>query len=109
MATTISKLKATLSLDDKKFKKGLDSAQKDTKSFGSGMAKLGGAIAAAFAVDKVIEFGKQMAELHVQGKNVTKAFERLDGLDLRELRAATGGAVSDMVLMQRSVMAVNLG
>jgi len=109
MATTISKLKATLSLDDKKFKKGLDSAQKQTKSFGSGMAKLGGAIAAAFAVDKVIEFGKQMAELHVQGKNVTKAFERLDGLDLRELRAATGGAVSDMVLMQRSVMAVNLG
>ena len=44
----ISKLKVSLGLDNSKFKGGLKQSEKETKSFGKSISKIGGMIAGAF-------------------------------------------------------------
>jgi len=51
-----------LGLKDDSFQKGISTAQKKTSKLGSALKKLGGVIAAAFAVKKVFQFGKAAVE-----------------------------------------------
>ena len=105
----ISNIVAKLTLDNSQYKRGLNESQSQTSKFGNAIGKVGGLIAGAFAAKQVIDFAGEMASLSVKVSGVTKAFEQLDDIDLADLRAATGGMVSDLELMQRAVQAKNLG
>ena len=58
MAKTVGKIKAVLGLDKRGFEKGLDESKKKTNAFSGALKKIAGAAAAAFAVKKVLDFGK---------------------------------------------------
>jgi phage tail tape-measure protein len=62
----VGRLKAVLGLDTKKFNKGVENAKKKTSSFGKNINKIGGIIAGAFAVDKIISFGKAIVQTTAQ-------------------------------------------
>ena len=58
----VGQLKAILGLDKSKYNKGLKGAKKSTQSFGNSVKKIGGIIAGAFAVRKIIQFGQKAVE-----------------------------------------------
>ena len=104
----ISRLKATLSLDDKQFKKGLKGAEKQTANFGKVIGRIGGAIAAAFSVKQIAEWGFELSKINVTAKNVNSTFETL-GISFQDLKDATGAAIADVKLKQMAIQARNLG
>ena len=63
MAKIVGELKARLGLDKKKFDDGLKGAKKSGNAFGSAMKKVGGILAAAFAVTKIVQWGKKLLGL----------------------------------------------
>lgn len=70
--------------------------------------KLGRVLAAAFAVDKIINYGKEAVKLAAQSEGVERAFKRIGSPQiLKDLREATRGSVSDLQLMQNAVKASN--
>ena len=66
-------------------------------------------LAAVFAVDRIIAFGKEMISLRAKViGGVKTAFDALNQPSLlRDLRTATQGTVDDLTLMQRAVQARN--
>jgi hypothetical protein len=75
---------------------------------GSIAKKVGGFLAAAFAVDRIISFTKEVVTLAAQSEGVERAFARIGSPQiLQGLREATRGTVSDLQLMQNSVKASN--
>ena len=99
----------------KDISKATGQAQKDfekvNKSAGGlekGMKKIGGAVAAAFAVDRIVSFTAEASKLAAAGEGIRKAFERVgDPKLLQGLRDATRGTVSDLNLMKGAVQAEN--
>ena len=117
--SVLADLKARLLLDNKQFNRELkeskgkvDKFSQDvnsgTKGMASGFAKVGTAIAVAFAVKEVAQFAFEMAETGKQVNNVHKAFQVLN-IDIASLRASTAGMVSDFQLEKMAVQAKNLG
>ena len=104
----LGELWVKLGLKNDDLKKGLNDSKKEVSGFASSIKKLGGMLASAFAVEKVIAFTHQTAELANKAAGVKKAFDRLNspGL-LSDLRRATMGTVDDLQLMQRAVQANN--
>jgi len=64
MANIISRIAVSLGLDNSKFKKGIKDSEKQTKSFGNTIQKIGGMIAGAFAVGKITSFFKESFKLY---------------------------------------------
>ncbi len=89
--------------------KGLDEMESKAKNLSSTMTRLGSIIGVTFGVREMLRFIDTAAELGEKIANVRVAFERLGNVDLQSLRAATGGMVSDLQLMQTAVKASNLG
>jgi hypothetical protein len=80
----------------------------EMSGLGSMAKKVGGMLVAAFAVDRIIEFGKEVVMLAAKSEGVERAFKRIGSPQLLQgLRDATRGTVSDLVLMQNSVKASN--
>lgn len=104
----LGELWVKLGLKNDDLKKGLDESKKEVSGFTSAIKKVGGAIAAAFTVEKILSFTHQTAELANKAAGVKKAFDKLNspGL-LSDLRRATMGTVDDLQLMQRAVQANN--
>jgi len=74
----------------------------------SGLKKIGGAVAAAFAVDRIVAFGAEASKLAAEAEGVRTAFQRIgDPKLLQGLRDATKGTVSDLELMKGAVRASN--
>lgn len=111
----IAKYKADLKDYNAQIKKGTSQAEKDfdkvdesASALNGTMGKLGAAVAAAFAVDKIASFTAEASKLAAQGEGVRKAFERIgDPQLLQGLRDATRGTVSDLELMKNAVKASN--
>lgn len=73
-----------------------------------GLKKIGGAVAAAFAVDRIVAFGAEASKLAAEAEGVRTAFQRIgDPKLLQGLRDATKGTVSDLELMKGAVRASN--
>ena len=73
-----------------------------------GLKKIGGAVAAAFAVDRIVSFTAEASKLAAEGEGVRKAFARIGDPKLLDgLRDATRGTVSDLELMKQAVRASN--
>jgi len=83
-------------------------ASKSSEQMGAVMKKVGGIIAAAFTVDRIVAFGREAVKLAAQAEGVERAFRRVGSPQLLEgLRRATRGTVSDLQLMQNAVKASN--
>lgn len=92
----------------KKAKKAFDETNSTAGTLNKTVAKLGVAIAGAFALDRIIAFGKEAAELARKASGVERAFERLNNPQLLgQLQKATKGLVSDLNLMTAAVRAKN--
>jgi len=92
------------------FKKGISEIKSETSSLDGTIKKIGGAIAGAFATEKLIEFAKQCSEIGGAAETVEIAFKRLNNPDLLgELQAATKGTVDNLTLMKTAVQANSLG
>ena len=108
MAKIVGDLKARLGLDKSGFDKGIDGAEKKGNKFGDSMKKVGAILASAFALTKIVEFGKQLIEIAGKTEGIKTAFNKLnDPRLLDNLRAATRGTVTDLQLMQKAVQAKN--
>ncbi len=108
MANVIQKLFVKLGVDSKELKSGFNKAEQETRGFSKAITKIGGLVAGAFSVAKLVEFGKEAHRLAGEMQGVQEAFERLDqpGL-LDDLREGTRGTVSDLELMKAAVRADN--
>lgn len=104
----LGELWVKLGLKNDELKKGLDESKKEINGFSNGIKKLGGIIAAAFSVKKIIDFTHETAELANKAKGVKAAFDELNAPNLlADLRRATSGTVSDLQLMQTAIQAKN--
>jgi len=93
-------------------KKQLGNVEKQTEQTGSKITNtfknVGKAIAGAFAIREVVQFGLEAEKLARQAEGVKKAFDNIATAGtLEKLRAATKGTVSDLQLMQNAVKASN--
>ncbi|MCA1764609.1 MAG: hypothetical protein LC664_16685 [Flavobacteriales bacterium] len=88
--------------------KAIKTQKKETSQLGGAMKKLGGVIAAAFAVERIVSFIKQSVIAADRARGIATAFDRT-GASLDELRQKTRGVVSDVELMRSAVNARNLG
>jgi hypothetical protein len=80
----------------------------EMSGLGSMAKKVGGMLVAAFAVDRIIEFGKEVVMLAAKTEGVERAFKRIGSPQLLQgLRDATRGTVSDLTLMTTAVQASN--
>lgn len=110
----IGRIKVLLGMDTGEFKKGVQKGKKEMSGFqkwSKGWAgQMVSTLGAAFAIGKLVEFGKEIVRLSGEMQGVKNAFDNLGraGL-LDELRAATKGTVSDLNLMKQAVSAKNLG
>jgi hypothetical protein len=81
---------------------------KQTNFVTDGLKKIGAAMLAAFAVDKIISFTKEAITLAAKAEGVERAFAKIGSPELLAgLRNATNGTVTDLVLMQSAVKASN--
>lgn len=97
-----------LVLNNSSFNSGLKDSQKKASNFGNGIKNIGGLLAGAFAVGKIISFGKELIQLGGVAEGVRSAFNRIaDDKVLKGLKDATKGTVSELELMKRAVMASN--
>jgi len=84
----------------------------ETKSQGTGLIgtfkNLAVTLGVAFGVQQIISFAKEAVNLAAKAEGVERAFQRIGSTSiLEELRAATRGTVTDLVLMQNAVKASN--
>ena len=81
---------------------------KQTNFVTDGLKKIGAAMVAAFAVDKIISFTKEAITLAAKAEGVERAFAKIGSPELLQgLRNATNGTVTDLILMQNAVKASN--
>lgn len=100
--------KAKFTADNKDLKNKMTEVESRGDKFKAKMKTLGIALAAVFAIDKIVQFGKEIIGLAAKTEGVKIAFERLnDPTLLDDLRKATRGTVSDLQLMQKAVQAKN--
>lgn len=97
-----------LGLKSDEFSKGIKQSEGQLSSFKGVVGKIGGAIAGAFTVDKIVQFTKEAYKLAGQAQGVYNAFSRLNrpGL-LNDLKEATRGTTDELQLMQTAVQANN--
>lgn len=115
MALTAGELNVEIGAKLDKLDRGLKDMDGKLKNFRGGVnqlnkafAGLGGAIAGAFAVDRVLRFGNEAIALAGKMEGVQAAFDRLNNPNLLlQLRHATRGTISDLELMQQAVRAEN--
>lgn len=111
----VAKYKADLKDYNSQIKKGTGQAEKDfgkVDESASGLSKtvgkLGAALAAAFATERIISYTAEASKLAAAGEGIRQAFERVgDPKLLQGLRDATRGTVSDLELMKNAVKASN--
>ena len=86
----------------------LAESPKQTNFVTDGFKKLGAAMVAAFAVDKIVSFVKESVELAAKAEGVERAFRRVGSAQLLDgLRSATRNTVNDLTLMTTAVQASN--
>jgi hypothetical protein len=80
-------------------------------SFSSTFNKIGGIMAGAFALSRVADFTMEVVKLGGEALGVEAAFGRLENSTqvLEDLKEATGGTVSELELMKKTVQAANFG
>ena len=94
--------------DIKGLEKGMKKANKSINTFTKGAKMLTGALAGAFAVNKIADFTKEAVKMAGKFEGINRKFQTL-GVSIEELRESVKGTVTDMELMQATNIAANLG
>lgn len=107
---TKSTMTAYLNADTRQFQTKMDTVSKKLSGFGKSMKALGGIMAGAFAVGKIVEYGKEAQQMAGKLEGIQAAFVKLNkpGL-LEEMRKSVKGTVNDMELMRNAVKAKEFG
>ena len=99
-----------LGLDTREFRNGIQQADRELKSWSKGIDKIGEMLGAAFAVGVIADFTMEAVKLGDELTAAQQGFQRFgEAADMEKLRAATGGMVSDLKLMQQAIQAGNFG
>ena len=102
--------KLLLGLDTKAFRSGIANADRSLKKFSGQLKNIGGLIGASFAGAQIASFTKEAVSLGSELNKASAGFARFGNeLDLAKLREQTRGLVTDVQLMQKTVMGANLG
>lgn len=112
MANDISaKLLIQIAANTVGLNKSLTDSSKQLASFTSGLTKVAGALGIAFSTQQIISFASEVTRLAGEAEGVRGAFDKLPGSTrlMNDLKEATGGTVSELELMKRSVQASNFG
>ncbi len=107
----LNELTLKLSADVAELKKDLAKAKGEVSGFQKGIASIGNLIKGAFAfeaiemgVRKIVEFGQEVMKSGAAISGVKKSFNQLnDPKLLDQLRAATGGTITDLELMRTAL------
>ena len=93
---------------EKSAKSATESFNKASTNITASLKNIAGAVGLAFGTQQLVAFGKEAVQLAAKAEGVRRAFEKLNNPNLlRDLRTATRGTVSDLVLMQQAVRAQN--
>ena len=104
----VKKIKVVIGADTKELDKGVKKAGKAVDKFGQQIKQVAGAVAAAFAVDRIARFSAEAVQLAAKGEGIRTAFAKLnDPMLLDDLKRATRSTVSEIELMQKAVQANN--
>lgn len=89
----------------------LAKAGKDLNAFQKQLSNIQNAVIGVFAAQNIASFGIELAKLGGEAQAVGSAFKTLENSTqlMRELKQVTGGTVSELELMKRSVQAANFG
>lgn len=99
-----------LGINLQKLEEGLNHGNHLLEGFKEQVSEIGSSIAAAFAVEKVAEFGFEVSELAAKAHGVKDAFAQLPASTalLEQMRETTHETVSDLRLMGYAIHAQNL-
>jgi hypothetical protein len=105
----LARLAVQISANTAEFNRNLASTQKNLSEFTSSIRGLAGTVGVAFGIKEIAAFGLEVGKLAGQAEGVSTAFERLPNSIklMNDLKQATGGTVSELELMKRSVQASN--
>ncbi len=98
-----------LGLDMKNLEAGLNKSNRLLEGFKDSVTEIGQSMIAAFAVERVAEFGLEVVKLSGQADGVRRVFNQLQGSTevLQQMKEATQGTVSELDLMKYAVQADN--
>lgn len=105
----LAKMAVEISANNAKFASALNKSQRDLSAFTSNVTKVAGALGVAFSIHQIADFALEVSRLSGEAKAVRAAFERLPESTklMQDLKRATGGTVSELDLMKRTVQASN--
>lgn len=102
--------KVVLGIDVNEFRRGITQVDSSIKGISRQFQNLGGIIGASFAVGHIVQFGKEAVKMATEFEQVAQGFKRFGSeAELRDLRKATRGLVTDLELMKAAVTAGNFG
>ena len=108
MAKKTHNLNVSIGAETKRLRKEMAKANGYLSKFKDSIAGAGQMIAGAFAVQQLVDFGREAVNLAAQAEGVKTAFQKLNDPNLlRQLNVATSGTVSDLELMKLAVQAKN--
>lgn len=97
-----------LEFDMKRFRSGMQNAQRQAKNLQNQFNRLAGVIGVAFGGRELVRFGAEAAQLNAEFQSAERAFQRFAAADtMDKLREATAGTVSELKLMQQANQAKN--
>ena len=103
--------KVILGIDVSQFRKGITQVDAQMKGMSRQMNNLGGLIGATFMAGIIGNFVMESIKLNSELQKAEAGFKRVgaSSSDLGNLRAATRGLVTDVMLMQKTTQAANFG
>src|SRR5688572_2559146 len=112
MANTIlAKMAVQIEANTAEFSKALAKTNRDINSFTSGVKSVATTLGVAFGIQQVGAFSLEITKLAGEADGVKRAFDKFpDSIRLLErMKEVTGGTVSELDLMKRTVQATNFG
>jgi len=109
--SVLAKMAVQISANTAEFSKAMTKTQSQLKGFSNNINQLATGLLATFGTQQVIAFGLEISKLAGEADGVKKAFNKLPNSVklMEELKTVTGGTVSELELMKRTVQAANFG
>lgn len=99
-----------LLVDLKGFSTGMQNATRKLDGIGKQFGRIAAVAGVAFGTREILQFGNEAVKLASEMQGVEESFKRLTSAGtLDRLNAATGNTVTNLELMKKSVLAVQLG
>lgn len=110
-ASVLAKMAVEISANNAKFGAALAKSQRDLDKFTKGITSMAKTLGVAFGASQVASFALEVSRLAGEAEGVRVAFNKLPSSIklLEDMKRATGGTVSELDLMKRTMQAHNFG